>query len=41
MRTWDVRDEKERTMEAIKGYVDVNYDVRGERDNEISGRIMD
>ena len=27
MGTWDVLDEKERTMDVIKGYVEVNYDV--------------
>ena len=30
MRTWDVLDEKERTMDVIKGYVDVNDDVVNE-----------
>ena len=27
MRTWDVLDKKERTMDVIKGYVEVNDDV--------------
>ena len=27
MRTWDVLDDKERTMDVIKGYVEVNDDV--------------
>ena len=27
MRTWDVLDENERTMDVIKGYVEVNDDV--------------
>ena len=27
MRTWDVLDEKERTMDVIKGYVEVNNNV--------------
>ena len=27
MRTWDMLDEKERTMDAIKGCVEVNDDV--------------
>ena len=26
MRTWDVLEEKERTMDIIKGYVEVNDD---------------
>ena len=30
MRTWDVLDEKERTMDVIKGYVDVNDDMENE-----------
>ena len=30
MRTWDVLDEKERTMDVIKGYVEVNNDVENE-----------
>ena len=30
MRTWDVLDEKERTMAAIKGYLEVNDDVENE-----------
>ena len=30
MRTWDVQDEKERTMDIIKGYVEVNVDVENE-----------
>ena len=30
MRTWDVLDEKERTMDVIKGYVKVNGDVENE-----------
>ena len=30
MRTWDVLDEKEKTMDVIKGYVDVNDDVVNE-----------
>ena len=30
MRTWDVLDEKERTMDVIKGYVQVNDDVVNE-----------
>ena len=29
-RTWDVLDEKERTMDVIKGYVEVNNDVEYE-----------
>ena len=32
MRTWNGLDEKERTMDVIKGYVEVNDDV----ENEIS-----
>ena len=27
MRTWGVLDEKEKTMDVIKGYVEVNDDV--------------
>ena len=30
MRTWDVLDEKERTMDVIKGYVEVNNNVEKE-----------
>ena len=30
MRTWDVLDEKERTMDVIKGYVEVNDDVEND-----------
>ena len=30
MRTWDVLDEKERTIDIIKGYVEVNDDVENE-----------
>ena len=30
MRIWDVLDEKERTINVIKGYVDVNDDVENE-----------
>ena len=30
MRTWDVLDEKEITMDVIKGYVEVNNDVENE-----------
>ena len=30
IRTWDVLDEKERTMDIIKGYVEVNDDVENE-----------
>ena len=30
MRIWDVLDEKERTMDVIKGYVEVNDDVENE-----------
>ena len=30
MRTWDVLHEKERTMNVIKGYVEVNDDVENE-----------
>ena len=30
MRTWDVLDEKERTMDIIKVYVEVNDDVENE-----------
>ena len=30
MRTWDVLEEKERTMDVIKGYVGVNDDVESE-----------
>ena len=30
MRTWDVLEEKERTMDVIKGYVEVNDDVEKE-----------
>ena len=30
MRTWDVLDEKERTMDVIKRYVEVNDDVENE-----------
>ena len=30
MRTCDVLDEKERTMDVIKGYVEVNDDVENE-----------
>ena len=29
-RTWDVLEEKERTMDVIKGYVEVNGDVENE-----------
>ena len=37
MRTWDVLDYKERTIDVIKGYVEVNDDVE-KRDNEGSKR---
>ena len=30
MSTWDVLEEKERTMDIIKGYVEVNDDVENE-----------
>ena len=30
MRTWDVLDDKERTMDVIKGYVEVSDDVENE-----------
>ena len=30
MRTWDMMDEKERTMDVIKVYVEVNDDVENE-----------
>ena len=30
MRTWDVLEEKERTMDVLKGYVEVNDDVENE-----------
>ena len=30
MRTWDVLEEKERTMDVIKGYVEVNDNVENE-----------
>ena len=30
MRTWNVLDEKERTMDVVKGYVEVNDDVENE-----------
>ena len=30
MRPWDVLEEKERTMDVIKGYVEVNDDVENE-----------
>ena len=30
MMTWDVLEEKERTMDVIKGYVEVNDDVENE-----------
>ena len=30
MRTWDGLDEKERTMDVMKGYVEVNDDVENE-----------
>ena len=30
MRTWDVLDEKERTMDVIKGYVKVIDDMENE-----------
>ena len=30
IRTWDVLEEKERTMDVIKGYVEVNDDVENE-----------
>ena len=30
MRTWDILDDKERTMDVIKGYVEVNDDVENE-----------
>ena len=30
MRTWDVLDENERTMNIIKGYVEVNDDVKND-----------
>ena len=30
LRTWDVLEEKERTMDVIKGYVEVNDDVENE-----------
>ena len=30
MSTWDVMDEKERTMDVIKGYADVNDVVENE-----------
>ena len=31
MRTWDVLDEKERTMDVIKGYVEMNDNVENEK----------
>ena len=37
LRTWDVLEEKERTMDIIKRYVEVNDDV----ENETFGRNMD
>ena len=30
MRTWEVLEEKERTMDVIKGYVEVNDDVEND-----------
>ena len=30
MRIWDVLDDKERTMDVIKGYVEVNDNVENE-----------
>ena len=33
MRTWDVLEEKERTMDVINGYVEVNDDVENETMN--------
>ena len=30
LRTWDVLEEKERTMDVIKGYVKVNDDMENE-----------
>ena len=30
MRTWDVLEEKERIMDVIKGYVEVNDDMENE-----------
>ena len=33
MRTWDVLEEKEKTMDLIKGYVEVNDDVENETIN--------
>ena len=30
MRTWDVLDDKERTMDVIKGYVNMNDDLENE-----------
>ena len=30
MKTWDVLDDQERTMDVIKGYVEVNNDVENE-----------
>ena len=30
MRTWDVLDANERTMDVIKGYVEMNGDVENE-----------
>ena len=30
MRTWDVLDDKERTMGVLKGYVEVDDDVENE-----------
>ena len=30
LRTWDVLEKKERTMDVIKGYVEVNGDVENE-----------
>ena len=30
LRTWDVLEEKERTMDVIKGYIEVNDNVENE-----------
>ena len=30
LRTWDVLEEKERTMDVIKGYMEVNDDVEND-----------
>ena len=39
MRTWAVLEEKERTMDVLKGYVEVNDDVENETMNYL-GEVL-